>query len=472
MNHLDDIDRIHVTGLESGRMAAIARILADRGYEVTGSADRQLSTLSGLEQIGVDIHDETDDVELGDAQLVVHPPGAQDSREVAAAGRRGIDTAEEAALLAEITAPYRTIAVTGTHGRGTVSSMIAWMLQCAGRDPGFVVNSRALNFGVEGRDAAGRWFVLEVDERLVSHRSLECDYVVCNFLDLRPRTYYAGRGDDDIVDAIREFIESNRRLKESFANLDCRGNREVVRRAALRPTGYSLDHSTEFRGDVTETDPRLEFEAYHRDDRLGEFSLEIPGRYNVVNALGAVAVALRLGVSTDIIADALSTYQGLANRYRVSWAGGVTIVKDFARHPAGVERLVESARRNFEGPLIALFDPAVEPAPDNAPDDWAAALEDADEIVLAAGGDRQDRADQLVDRLRDRGFDPTSIPVDELDSRLLDRLEAGDNVLFVGGEQLLRRADHLQAEIAEQAGRTPPEGEQPRFDGPLTDGEE
>lgn len=458
MSHLDDTERIYVCRLEEGRMAGIARILSERGYDVRGSARRPTPAVASLDETGIDVDIDpdidSDKAGLEATDLVVHPPQTDDEL-VDQARRAGLETVAEAPILAEITEPFRTIGVTGTHGRATVSTMVAWILEAAGHRPGFVVSSPSRNFGVEGRDGADRWFVLEVDERLVSHRDLEPDYVVCNFLDLEPGTYYGD--DDDIVGSIREFLESNRRLKEVFANLDCRGNRQVVRTSTIRPTGYSLDHKTEFRGETTETEPNLEFEARHRDELIDRFNLRIPGRYNVVNALGALVVGHRLRISSETIAEALDSYEGLQNRYAVSSAAGITIVKDFAAHPRAVGRLVESARRQLDGPLTAVFDPQGEPSLRAESDAYTESFDACDELYVV--GDGEDRPDG-------------GLSDEEIEQHLLDELEAGDNVLFVGGDRILRRADHLQAQLAERAGRTRPEGDQPRFDGPLTGGDD
>lgn len=475
MTTVDDYQRIHVSGVGDGTMTALARIFHRRGARVSASAVRRTPAVEALAQLGVAVVSQPNEEVLGDTGLVIHPAGrTADDAAMRLAERHGIDTLDEGAALVQMAKGHRTIAVTGTHGRATVTSMIAWILECAGFQPGFALSSRAHNFGAEGRDATDEWFVFELDERLACHREVQLDYAVCNFLELVPSTYY--RGVDDIVAAMRNCLESNRRLKELFVNLDCLGNRELIRGAALRPTGYGLDHHTEFRAELLDPPDGggYRFEAFHRDDRLRRFELSIPGRYNVVNALGAVAVAARLRVDIEVIAEALSSYQGLENRYTVATGGGVTIVKDFARHPVGVGRVVSSERRGFDGTLVGVFAPS---RPETTPVDveqFAPALADCDEVVVVDRFERRDRLEALADELRRTGSTTVRFgdPGEPLAEQLADSVRPGDKLLFFGDEDFLGDADHVQAELASRAARTEPEAEQRRFDSPLTEGDD
>ena len=368
-----------------------------------------------------------------------------------------------------------SIGVTGTHGRATVSSMVAWILECAGLHPGFAITARAENFGRKSSKGKGRWMVAELDERAAEHHRIHCDYVVCSFLEVDPRDYYQGMG--DIVDAMSRFLESNRSLKEAFVNLDCQGNRQLVRRAPLRPTGYAMQHRAEFRGELGKTsDQNVEFSAYHRDQKIGDFQLGIPGAYNAVNALGAIAVTYRMGIAIEVVADALESYAGMENRNIVSRGGGVVFIKDFDRHPAGVQRVIDMARGLADGRMIIAFEPDSKMLSASFRRRYEAAFAGSDEVFVtefpgeSPGDEAVGSVEALVEGFEARGLQTTTISaVETLDEAIVSTAGKGDKIVFLGGDRLLRRADHIQAELASRAAQTPAEGDQPRFDGPLAD---
>lgn len=468
--------RIHLLGLGTGHTVGLARILHQRGFAVSGSTSGVTGAVMRLEELGLDVATDAEPKQPSDVDTVVHPPGFGDrASEVAADMEGDVQVVDTGTLLADIVGDLRTIGVTGTHGRATVTSMIAWILECGGWNPGFLVSTRSDNFEVEARDGQGRWFVIELDESLAFHRDLQCDYVVCSYLDLlSPES----SGSDDIVATMRRFLEANHRLKEAFVNLDCKGNRELIQKAALRPTGYALQHRTEFRGDVIDENQgddrgagKLQFDMFHRDHRLGRFQLSIPGRYNMVNALGAAAVGQRLGVSTDEIAGALESYRGMENRYTVATGGGVTIVKDVVRHPAAIQRVLTTARREVDGRLVAVYALSEGTIGGADADDYAAAFAECDEVVLVPRGDGAN-VEALADRVRTAGTETVVADEATPTDQIVDRAGPGDKLVFMGNDAFLRIADHVQAGIVSRAGEAPPEEEQQRFDSPLNEGDE
>ena len=280
----------------------------------------------------------------------------EDNLELEAAREQGTEIVHRSELLDWLIADYRTIGVTGTHGKGTVSSMIAWILETAGWEPGFVIGGMLENFETNARDAGGEWMVVEIDESDGTHHNISPDYVVCNFLEIDHLNYYDGL--DAIIGSMVDYFEENERLKEAFVNLDCDGNRRLVEHVDMRPTGYSTNHPSEFRGELLGREQLpIEFEGYRRRESLGEFELDLPGFYNVVNAMGAIAVCRRIGVDVEAIREGLRTYEGVENRFTISSGGGVTIVKDYVSHPTGIRKVLESAEGLAEGRIITVFKP-------------------------------------------------------------------------------------------------------------------
>ncbi|MFB6375755.1 MAG: hypothetical protein ABEN55_22190, partial [Bradymonadaceae bacterium] len=184
---------------------------------------------------------------------------------------------------------------------------------------------------------------------------------------------------DDIIGSMVQYFEGNERLKEAFVNLDCDGNRQLVERVDLRPTGYSTNHPSEFHGELLGREQLpIRFEGFRRRESLGEFELDLPGFYNVVNAMGAIAVCRRIGVDPEAIREGLGTYEGVENRFTISSGGGVTIVKDYVSHPTGIRKVLEATADMVEGRVFAVFKPYRYTLTDYLQDEYGDAFEVAD----------------------------------------------------------------------------------------------
>jgi UDP-N-acetylmuramate--alanine ligase len=328
------------------------------------------------------------------------------------------------------------------------------------------------NFETNARDGDD-WMILEVDESDGTHLNFELDYAVCNFLELDHLNYYDGL--DDIIDKMVEFTNGAGRLKEVFVNLDCEGNRRYAGRIDTRPTGYSLEHRSEFRAEILDGGQMpLRFEAFHRERSLGEFELNLFGRYNVLNAVGAIAVARRMGADLEAIREGIATYRGMENRFTVLRSGGATIVKDYQSHPTGIRKVLESARDLVDGRVLCVFKPYRYTLIHYLQDEYATAFADADEVVIttmyAADEAPIEGVDTefVVDTLREEGTEVTHIPdQSDINDYLLEAVEPGDKVIFFGGDDFFRMADAFAAEYARRSEATEPEPAQPRVSGPL-----
>ncbi|MEZ4461287.1 MAG: UDP-N-acetylmuramate--L-alanine ligase [bacterium] len=471
---LNEVRRIHLLGIGGIGVSGVARILHGRGFEVSGSDVRESAITDALRNEGVRVFIGHAPSNLDGADVVVVSTAIPDTNvELVAAKERGIPVIHRSEVLSELIGLYRTVGVTGTHGKGTVSSMIAWVLDQAGLEPGFIIGGMLNNFGTNARAGKGDWMIVEVDESDGSHHNVPTDYVVCNFLELDHLNYY----DDlnDIIGSMTRYLQDNPRLKEAFVNVDCDGNRRMIADVAMRPTGYGVEHDSEWRGEILgDSQMPIRFKAFHRNVEIGEFELNLPGRYNVVNAMAAIAVATRLNVDVSVIRAALATYQGMENRFTIVHGGGVTLVKDYNSHPTCMRKVLESARDISPGRIVSIFKPYRYTLIKYLQHEYGTAFAGSDEVIITKMYAAEEdpipgvSTQTVVDRIRENGLNVTYIDDQtQIPAYLEKTLKPGDQAIFFGGDDFFRMADAIAAELAVRAGSVP-DHHAPLVSGPLT----
>ncbi|MGE5815856.1 MAG: UDP-N-acetylmuramate--L-alanine ligase [Acidobacteriota bacterium] len=379
--------RIHFVGIGGIGMSGIAELLANLGYEVSGSDAKSSEITERLSRLGVDVHKGHAEQNVGTADVVVVSSAIhQDNPEVVAARERHIPVIPRAEMLAELMRLQRGIAVAGAHGKTTTTSMIALVLERAGLDPTAVIGGRLSAFGSNAKLGRGAWIVAEADE---SDRS---------FLRLSPSMAVITNLDHEHMEAYGTFEELQRAFVE-FANkvpfdglvVACADDPALraIMPAISRPTvTYALGETP---ADVTATDIALSpFASVSRvwlrkDDNLetlGELTLSVPGRHNVSNALAAIAVALELKIPFERVASALAEFHGAERRFQsLGERRGVLVVDDYGHHPTEIAAVLAAAR-TLHRRILVVFQPHRYTRTQQLMTEFGPALAAADEIVL------------------------------------------------------------------------------------------
>ncbi len=351
-----------MVGIGGVGMSAIAQILLDRGFDVSGSDVAPSAAVDRLRAAGAAVSIGHDARQVGDADLlVVSSAVPADNAELVEAARRGIPAAGRGAMLAELAASRRTVAVAGSHGKTTTTSMIALALEAAGVDPTAVIGGRVSSLGGNARVGRGPFMVVEADE---SDRS---------FLHLSPEIAVITSVDDEHLDAyggMREletaFAAFAARVPPTGCVIACADDptlRGLLRAVPATVLTYAIDEpSASIRAhgvtlDSTGSSCRL---AIRSGAAWGEVELTlcVPGRHNLQNALAAVTVAVRLGLPVAAVADALARFEGADRRFeRHGEVGGVRVVDDYGHHPTEVAAALETARLGAARRVIVVFQP-------------------------------------------------------------------------------------------------------------------
>ncbi|MDI6874245.1 UDP-N-acetylmuramate--L-alanine ligase [Candidatus Solincola sp.] len=355
---MDFKGRVHFVGIGGAGMSAIAAVLLARGVEVSGSDLKESRNTERLREMGARVfigHDPRN-VE-GAGVVVVSSAVPERNRELQEARRRGIPVLPRAAMLARIMEEGKGIAVAGTHGKTTTTSMVAMILSRAGLDPTYVVGGELNDVGSNAHAGSGEFVVAEADESDGS------------FLLLKPWAAVVTNVEEDHLDYYRE----PGRIREHFEHFvglvpldgilvvggDDPGARSLKKRGPARTYTFGEGEDCDYRfSNLRVFRGGSSFSVSFRGRRLGELRLRIPGRHNAYNALAALALTHAMGVDFRTAAEALSSFQGVRRRFQVvDEIAGIRIVDDYAHHPSEVRSTLEAASLEERERIVCLFQP-------------------------------------------------------------------------------------------------------------------
>ena len=469
---LDQVRRVHLIGIGGIGVSAVARVLLARGFEVSGSDVRESQLTLGLRAEGADVTiGHRADLVLGKDLVVYSTAIPATNPELVAAREHGVPLRHRAEVLGALLPAWRSIGVVGTHGKGTVSAMITRVLEAAKRSPSFIIGGLLLDYNTNARvsppKAGGSRgnVVVEIDESDGSLVHVRPDRLVVNNVEADHLNYYK---DLEAIYAMIHGVLANEDGRElALLHVGDAGVRAVWDRLerpirALR-FGFQedLDGTAHGQAEVIGSNITLsalgsEFTVTYHGRELGRVQLRVPGRYNAMNALAAVAAGLSYELTFETIQAGLASYSGIENRFTVVDAGPVRVVKDYTSHPTGMRRVIAAAKTLSDGPVVAVFKPYRFTMIHYLGDEYAVAFKQADKVVITelytagevpiAGVD----ADWLVQKIRDTGTEVVFIPdMDEIPAHLSATLKAGQQIVFFGGDDLFRLADRFVTELRE-----------------------
>src|SRR5881397_1968082 len=350
--------QIHFVGIGGAGMSGIAEILLTLGYRVTGSDARRNDAVERLEQLGAKVVTGHDAAHVEGAHVVVYSSAvSRDNVELQAARQRAIPVIPRAEMLAELMRLKYGIAVAGTHGKTTTTSMIGAVLAEGRYDPTIIVGGRVTSFGSNVRLGQGEFLVAEADESDGSFLKLAPTIAVVTTIDAEHLDHYGSL--DAICDAFVAFVNKVPFYGAAVLCLDQPNIQLLIPRIEKRIVSYGLESGADLvarRLHLSGMTSR--FEVYQRDSLLGEVTLQIPGRHNVLNALAAIGVGLDLEIPFSTIQRALSGFSGVQRRFQIlGRARGVTVVDDYGHHPAEIRATLAAAKAGFDCRVVTVFQP-------------------------------------------------------------------------------------------------------------------
>lgn len=461
-----DIGTIHFVGIGGIGMSGIAEVMHNLGYRVQGSDVAEGYVIEGLRARGIAVtigHDAAN-VE-GVAVVVTSTAIRRGNPEVEAALAARIPVVRRAEMLAELMRLKSTVAVAGTHGKTTTTSMVAAILDAGGVDP-TVINGGIINsYGSNARLGESDWMVVEADESDGSFLRLDGTYAIVTNIDPEHLDHYGSF--DRVKDAFVEFVENVPFYGAAILCLDHPEVQAIIPRVRdRRIVTYGFSAQSDVRGvNVTPYPGGSRFETIvrHRDGSvrsIENIELPMPGRHNVQNALAAIAVALELGIDDSTIEKGFGAFTGVKRRFtRVGEARGAAIIDDYGHHPVEIRAVLAGAREGGEGRVIAVAQPHRYSRLGNLMDEFAQAFNDADMVyvtpVYPAGEAPIEGVDAaaLVERIRQRGHRSaqTIDSADALAAELAGVVQPGDQVICLGAGDITRWAAGLALAIERQS---------------------
>jgi UDP-N-acetylmuramate--alanine ligase len=374
---------IHFVGIGGVGMSGIAEVLLTLGYRVTGSDARRSETVERLERLGAKVYLGHAAGHLEGAHVVVYSSAvAWENVEVAAARQRGIPVIGRAEMLAELMRLKYGIAIGGTHGKTTTTSMVAAVLDAGGLDPTVVVGGRVHGLGANARLGQGEFLVAEADESDGSFLKLSPTIAVVTTVDAEHLDHYADL--DAIVSAFLAFVNKVPFYGCAVVCLDDANLQRMIPGMEKRVVTYGLNAGADVTARrLTFAEMRSRFEVVHRGTPLGTMMLQVPGRHNVLNALAATAVALDLEVPFPKIQSALAGFAGVQRRFQIRGVvRDVLVVDDYGHHPAEIRATLAAAKAGFDRRVITVFQPHRYSRTQHLHDDFLTAFYQSDVLIV------------------------------------------------------------------------------------------
>jgi UDP-N-acetylmuramate--alanine ligase len=470
-----DIGVIHFIGIGGIGMSGIAEVMHNLGYQVQGSDIADSYVVEGLRKRGIKVaigHDASN-VD-GVAVVVTSTAVKRGNPEVEAALAHRIPIVRRAEMLAELMRLKSTVAIAGTHGKTTTTSLVAALLDAGGIDPTVINGGIINNYGSNARLGASDWMVVEADESDGSFLRLDGTIAVVTNIDPEHLDHYGSF--DAIKDAFVEFIENVPFYGAAMLCLDHPEVQAIIPRIRdRRIVTYGFSAQADVRGtNVTPGPDGNRFDVVVRDRDGNSRTIEgihlpMSGRHNVQNALAAVAVALHMGVSDDKIASGFNGFAGVKRRFtkvgEIAAEGGVvTVIDDYAHHPVEIRAVLSAAREGAgAGRVVAVVQPHRFTRLRDHMDDFQQAFNDADMVlalpVYAAGESPIEgvSSDALVAGLRDRGHrhastvaDATALAANVAGGIKAGSLRGGDMIICLGAGDITKIAAGLASAVEGQ----------------------
>ena len=460
---MKDLGTIHLIGIGGIGMSSIAEVLINLGYKITGSDIALNKNVQRLQELGVKIYIGENAKHLKDASIVVISSAIKNNNvELNAAYVKRIPVIRRADMLAELMRFKKSIAIGGTHGKTTTTSLISAILDNAKYDPTVVNGGIIEAYGSNARLGKGDWMVVEADESDGTFTRLPSTYVVVTNIDKEHLDFYGNK--NNLYRAFMHFIENIPFYGVAFLCIDNADTQKLYKEIKYRKlVSYGFNNQANVkainlsvRNGLTNFDVKIDGNEKLKNKIIKNISITMPGKHNVRNALASIALAIELGINTNIIKDTLKNFKGVERRFSIIGnKKGVTYIDDYAHHPTEISSVLEAAKSICEGKLIAIFEPHRYSRINNLFDEFSVSFHDADILFVTEiyeAGEKNKlkiNKNKIINSILSAGHKDVR-GLDNFNDLLLmleNITNTGDYVIFLGAGSISRNARKMVEKI-------------------------
>ncbi len=443
------VKKIHLIGIGGSGMSGIAEVLINSGYSVTGSDIEYSQTIEKIESIGGRVFIGHSSENIKEAEVVVYSTAIrEDNSELMEARSKKLTVLRRAEMLSELLSLKKGIAIAGSHGKTTTTSMISSILGEAGVDPTFVVGGKVFGLGMHSKVGKGDYMVVEADESDGSFLKLKPDYCVVTNVDYEHLCHYG-----NIENLKKSFIDFINNIPFFGFAVLCADN-PILSSLFPEINKKYFTYGIEQKADYYALNIALEknssiFDAYAGEKLIGKFNLSVPGMHNVLNALSAIVTAKELGIKTEFIQKALKDFHGVERRFQIKKSNDrLIVVDDYAHHPVEIAATLKAAK-NWNRQIIAVFQPHRYSRMKDLMDDFVNSLKLADFVIItdvySAGEIEIEGASSMAlsEKMRGEGYKNVFyVPNrNDIKSNLKNMLRGGEMVIFLGAGDITKSCD-------------------------------
>ena len=459
------IRRVHFVGIGGSGMSGIAEVLVNMGFRVSGSDLKASETTERLGSIGVKVHIGHSPENVEGADVVVYSSAVRrDNPEILAALERHIPVIPRAEMLAELMRMKHGIAVAGTHGKTTTTSLIATVLYHGGMDPTVVIGGRLNSIGSNARLGKGEFLVAEADESDRTFLLLTPTIAVVTNIDREHMESYGTM--DRVREGYLQFINSIPFYGLAVLNLDHPNIQALLPGVKKRFVTYGRSIQADIRAcDLKRRGIYTTFHVRCHGRELGKVNLPMPGEHNVYNALATIGVAMELGMPFRVIKEALESFTGVHRRFEIkAIVDGIVVIDDYGHHPVEIKAVLKAAREGWEKRMVVVFQPHRFTRTKDLYSDFLTAFNEADCLILTeiypAGEEPIEGIDGalLYRGIKGAGHKNVLFIEDKgtIADRLMEMSRPGDMIIFLGAGDIWQVCDDFVRRLkglSEAAGR-------------------
>ena len=449
---LNKNSHVHLIGVGGVSMSGIAEILAERGYKVSGSDLKESKYLELLDKYDVELFIGHAESNIEGADIIVKTSAIPaDNPEIKAAEKKGLKIVKRAEMLAYLMKDKKTIAVAGTHGKTTVTAMLAAIFKKAKKDPAVMVGGFLKELNGNIADGKGDYFITEADESDGSFLYFDPYLLLLNNLELDHPDFYQDLG--QFMNIFKRFADKNDKQSILLYNRDDK-NLNYLFENRKKSLSFSLKKGEFTARDIEYNNFKSSFAFYHHDNLLAQIELSVPGEYNLYNALGAAAAAYSLNIEIEAIQSALKDFNGVGRRFELKGRiknSQVDLVDDYAHHPTEIKELLKTVKNMDYKNIRVVFQPHRYSRTWKFMDEFSASFSDADKVYLTdifSASEKNNHQISLTDFAAQIAENSNVkcqhlADFDKIADKLIAESEAGDIILCVGAGDITELSDLL-----------------------------